>query len=135
LDDHRSGNLQVRVMPDILRSCELRAARSTLIGGAEIHPADDDQVAIGDQHLAMVAAVESEMASRVQWVRWIELHHLYARSLKSREEICRCRDGADSVIDEMDPHSLLHLCHEQVAELFAITAHILENVVLQVQVV
>src|SRR5207245_2029175 len=135
LDDHRSGNLQVRVVPDILRRGESRAAGTTLIGGAEVDPADDHDGAIGDQHLAVIAIVESEVPPRVQWVGRIELHDLYAGSLKSREEICRSRDGADPVVDEVDADSLLRLRNQQVAKLFAVTADILENVVFQVQVV
>src|SRR3979411_1819746 len=83
----------------------------------------------------MVAIVEREVPPRVQRVGWIELHDLYACSLKSREEICRSADGADPVIDEIDAYSLLRLRHEQTPELFAVTAHVLENVVLQIQIV
>src|ERR1700704_2476290 len=82
----------------------------------------------------MVAIVEREVPPRVQRVGWIELHDLYASSLKSREEICRSADGADPVVDEVDPYSLLRLLYEKTPELFAVTAHVLENVVLQIQV-
>ncbi len=44
------------------------------------------------------------------------------------------REGADAVVDEVNPHSLLCLGDQQVAEPLAVAAHILEDVVLEVQI-
>src|SRR5690242_3325378 len=82
----------------------------------------------------MIALIEGEMPAGVQGVGRIELDDLDTGLLKSCEEFRRSGDGADAIVDQMDLHTFLSLCNQQIAELLAVTADVLENVVLQVQI-
>ena len=75
LADRRALDLQIGVVPGLMRrraagvaGCVVRvrrtaAAAAALIVGAEIDAADDRDLAVGDQDLAVVAVVDGESAS------------------------------------------------------------------------
>src|SRR5579872_6299935 len=123
-------------MPDLSAAVPLGqlGARDALIGRAEIDTAHDHNIAIRDQHLAMIAIVDGEPLAGMQRIGRIELQDLYPRTLQPREEFRRCTDGADTVVDDLDLYSRLRFGDQQIAELFAVATHILECVVLEIQV-
>src|SRR5581483_9951758 len=136
------ANLQIDVVPDRMGRWRLRLLllfrlervserRRTLVGGAQVHAADDGNLVVGDQDFAVIALIQRQRS--LERIDRVVLHELNAGIPQTGVERRRRAERSDRIVDHSDANSGAALRHQHVAELAAATLHVLQGVVLEIE--
>ncbi len=139
LRHRRPLDLQVGVAPgQAVRRVfvDLVAGAGAGVGGAEIDAADDGQLSVHHQDLAMVPRVGGIAAGhRVDRVEGVVLHHSDAFAGQSAEEDVGRVDRAVGIIDHIDLHALMPLGRQKIAQRQIVDLDVLQNEIFEIDMV